>query len=110
MSLLSLPQSHAQSTHALQTLLSMLREAAPCITEPTTLVPWRGSMAIHLVRSLATRPTWVWWLSRLPRWVVMCTALMQGSGSFLPKHVHQLLRGGEQGEEELLLMQGEEGG
>ena len=39
----------------------------------------------------------------------MCTALMQGSGSFLPKHVHQLLRGGEQGEEELLLMQGEEG-
>ena len=39
--------------------------------------------------------------------MVMCTALMQGSGSFLLKH--QLPRGGEQGEEELLLMPGEKG-
>ena len=37
----------------------------------------------------------------------MCTALMRGSGSFLLKHGHQLLRGGGQGKEELLLMQGE---
>ena len=66
-------------------------------------------MAGLLVHYLATRPILVWSLSLLPRWVVMCTALMRGSGLFLLKRGHQPLQGGEQGEEELLLMQEEEG-
>ena len=66
-------------------------------------------MAGLLVHCLATRPALVWLQSLLRRWVVMCTALMQGSGIFFLKRGHQLLQGGEQGEEELLLMQEEEG-
>ena len=86
----------------------MWRRAAPCITEPTTSVLWRGSMANPLVRSLATRPTWVWWLSRLPRWVAICTALMLRSGSYMqnPDH-HHPLQAEEQEEEERCLLPGE---
>ena len=88
----------------------MWRRAAPCITEPTILVLWRGSMANHLVRSLATRPTWVWWLSRLPRWVAMCTALTLRSGSYMQNlDHHHPLQAEEQGEEERCLLPGEEG-
>ena len=101
-SLLSPTQSHAQSTPVLLTLNSMWRRAAPCITEPNIMVLWRSSMANLLVRSLATRPTWVWWLSLLPQWVAMCTVLMSRSGSSMQNPLHHLQQAGGQGEEEPL--------
>ena len=108
LNLLILHQRDAQSTPALQTLHSMWRRAAPCITEPTTLVLWRSSMANLSAHCLATRPTWVWWLSRLPRWVAMFTALRSRSGWYmLSLDYHQPLQAGGRGEEEDFLQPGE---
>ena len=106
---LSLPQSHAQSTHALQTLLSMLREAAHYMKEPTSLVLWQASMANHLVRFLATRRTLVWCLYQLPQWVGMSTSLMQRGGSCTPNLADQPQQQQAEGQgEEAPLLPGEE--
>jgi len=81
---------------------------------PTTLnsIGWPATMANLSAHCLGTRPTWVWWLSLLSRWVATCTALMPRSGSSLLSltyhHLNiQLPEAGGQGKGELLSQGGE---
>ena len=109
LNLLFQTQSNALFIPAPQTLCSTWTGKAHLFSATSTSIIWLVRTADHLEPCQVSKPTLVQLLFLQHRLVVMCTALMQGSALFFLKRGHQLLQGRKQGEEEQLLLQGDEG-